>query len=64
MKNALNDIKSFSNFPGLRPNLDKYKIAGKGVTENCKCGTLKYKNFGSTYYIVLITKNSRRLESY
>ena len=34
MKNALNDTESFSNFSGLRPNLDKCEIAGTGVLKN------------------------------
>ena len=61
VKNVLNDIETFSNFSGLRPNLDKCEIAGIGVLKKCKCGTLwyekyqpdlrKYKNFGSTYFL-------------
>ena len=39
MKNVLNDIETFSNFSGLRPNLDKCKIAGIGVLKNVAlCG--------------------------
>ena len=44
MKNALNDTETFSNFSGLRPNLDKWKIAGIGVLKNVNvalCGMKK-----------------------
>ena len=34
MKNALNDIKSFSDFSGLWRNLDKSEIVGIGVLKN------------------------------
>ena len=44
VKNALNDIESFSNFSGLRPNLDKYEIPGIEVLNN-KCGTLWYEKY-------------------
>ena len=40
VKNVLNDIETFSNFSGLRPNLDKCEIAGIGVLKNVNvvCG--------------------------
>ena len=34
MKNVLNDIETFSDFSGLRLNLDKCEIAGIGVLKN------------------------------
>ena len=37
VKNALNDIESFSNFSGLRPNL---RNNWNRSSEKCKCGTL------------------------
>ena len=33
-KNVLNDIETFSNFSGLRPDLNKCEIAGMGVLKN------------------------------
>ena len=34
MKNVLNDIETFSDFSGLRLNLDKCEIVGIGVLKN------------------------------
>ena len=42
-KNILNDIETFSNFSGLRPDLDKCEIAGIGVLKNVNvaiCGNI------------------------
>ena len=42
-KNVLNDIETFSNFSGLRPDLDKCEIAGIGVLKNVNeaiCGNI------------------------
>ena len=44
VKNALNDIKSFSNFSGLRPYLDKCEIAGIGVLKNVNVALRGMKN--------------------
>ena len=44
VKNTLNDTESFSNFSGLRPKLDKFKIAGIGVLKKCKCALCGMKN--------------------
>ena len=47
MKNALNDIETFSNFFGLRPNLDKCKIAGIGVPKNVNVALCSMKKIAS-----------------
>ena len=44
VKNALNDIESFSNFAGLCPNLDKCEIAGIGVLKNVNVVICGMKN--------------------
>ena len=48
MKNALNDIKSFSNFSGMCPNLDKWKIAEIGVLKNVNVAIWGMKNMNLT----------------
>ena len=48
MKNALNDIESFSNFSGLRPNLDKCKIARIGTLKNINVALCGMKNINLT----------------
>ena len=48
VKNVLNDIESFSNFSGLRPNLDKCEIAGKGVLKNVNVVLCGMKNINLT----------------
>ena len=48
MKKASKDIKSFSNFSGLRPNLDKYEIAGIGVLKNVNVALSGMKNTNLT----------------
>ena len=63
MKDALNDIKSFSNFSGLHSNLDNCKIPGIGVLNvNVALFERNFKSFGSTYF--LKQENSRWLENY
>ena len=69
VKNSLNDIKSFSNFSGLRLNLDKCEIAGIGILKNvnvalCGVALCGMKNINLTkesikflQYIFLITRN-------
>ena len=44
VKNALNDIESFSNFAGLCPNLDKCQIAEIGVLKNVNVVICGMKN--------------------
>ena len=44
VKNALNDISSFLNFSGLRPNLDKCKIAWIGALKNVNVALCDMKN--------------------
>ena len=48
VKNALNDIESFSNFSGLCPNLDKCKIAGIEVLKNLNVAHCSMKNINVT----------------
>ena len=48
MKNALDDIMSFSNFPGQRLNLDKCEIAGIGVPKNLNVVHKGTKNISLT----------------
>ena len=46
--NTLNDIKSFSNFSGLRPNLDKCQIAEIEVSKNVNVTLCGMKNISLT----------------
>ena len=48
VKNVLNDIETFSNFSGLRPNLDKCKIAGIGVLKNVNVALCGMKGINLT----------------
>ena len=48
MKNVLNDIETFSNFSGLRPNLHKCKIAGIGILKNVNVALCGMKNINLT----------------
>ena len=48
VKNALNDIESFWNFSGLRPNLGKCKIAGIGGLKNVNVSLCGMKNINLT----------------
>ena len=48
MKNVLNEAETFSSFSGLRPNLDKCKIAGIGVLKNVNVALCDTKNINLT----------------
>ena len=48
MKNALNDIESFSNFSGLCANLDKCGIAPIGLLRNVNVALSSMKNINLT----------------
>ena len=48
VKNALNDIESFSNFSGLCPNLDKCEVARIEVLKNVNMALCGMKNINLT----------------
>ena len=48
VKNALNDIKSFSNFSGLHPNLNECKIVRIRVLKNVNVALCGIKNINLT----------------
>ena len=69
MKNALNNVKTFSNFSGLRSNLDKCEIAERGILKNVNVAPCGKKNINLTKEIITIwgvhiSYNKKIQESY
>ena len=53
VKNAINDIESFSDFSELCPNLDKCEIAGIEVLKNLNVALCSMKKFWEYKFLII-----------